>query len=517
MKRSQNYTILLSLLVTLLFSSATWAQETTEEPTLEAAPQSTNLTYNSPIQGAIDNVNFTEIWTLQTASADRLSIRVERTDGNLIPTLDLLDPNSQVLQSSYGADETAAQAIIQNFTLPAGGTFQVQVGRDGGETGVTTGGYTLTVLPLATAEDNPNNTLVIDTIQYDTPVRGELSATQWVSLYTLDAPASDIIQVYVERVSGTLMPEVDVRDVNGSSIGYGYVDNSGTFAETGLITLTSPGQYTIAVLRQRGFTGDTVGGYEVMVRLVGAGEGSPSLQSPAGAVAYDTPLTGTLSNARWYEDWQLTTDAADNLTITVERPESVEDGVVGNLQPEVILLGGSGQELRRGYLDSDGASAVIERFQLDTKGTYTVRVIRSGDQRGTTSGVYNLMVHLVGTGADSPNLTAVIGTLEKGTAVTGEITPARWENSWTYQATEGEQVDIKVTRADGTLIPMLDIRDSNGQSVRSAYFEASRDRVLLTGYTFPGTGTYQIVVLREREQSGLTTGAYSLEIDAPAQ
>jgi hypothetical protein len=517
MKRSQNYAICLSLLLTLLFSAATWAQEATEEATAETTSQSTNLTYNSPVQGAIDNVNFTQIWTLQTASADRLSIMVERTDGNLIPTLDLLDPNSQVLQSSYGADETASKAIIANFTLPAGGTFQLQVGRDGGETGTTTGTYSLTVLPLGTAVDNPNNTLVIDTIQYDTPARGEISATQWISLYTLNAPASDIIQVRAERVSGTLMPEIDVRDVNGSSIGYGYLDNSGTFAETNPISLTSPGQYTIAVMRQRGFTGDTVGAYEIAVKLLGAGESSASLQGAAGTVEYDTPLTGTLSDARWYEDWQLTTEAGDTLTITVERPESVEDGVVGNLQPEVILLGGSGQELQRGYLNNDGASAVIDRLQLDTRGSYTVRVVRSGDQRGATAGAYNLMVHLVGSGEGSPNLESVTGTIEKGTPVTGEITPARWADSWTYEATKDEQVDIKVTRLDGTLIPLLDIQDINGQSVRSAYFEASRDRAFLTGYTFPGTGTYRIVVLRERDQSGLTTGTYSLAINTPGQ
>jgi len=521
MKRSRNHGLFLGLLLLLLISTTAWAQEATEEATAEVTTettsQNTNLTYNSPVQGEIDNVNFTQLWTLQTASADRLSIIVERTDGNLIPSVDLLDPNNQVLQSSYGADEAASKAIIENFTLPAGGTFQVQVGRDSGETGTTTGGYSLTVLPLATAQDNPNNTLVIDTIVYDTPVRGELSATQWVSLYTLNAPASDVIQVRAERISGTLMPEIDVRDVNGSSIGYGYVDNSGAFAETGAIALTSPGQYTIAILRQRGFTGDTTGSYEVSVNLLGSGESSAALQGAAGTIEYDTPLTGTLSNARWYEDWQLATEAGDTLTITVERPESVEDGVVGDLQPEVILLGGSGQELRRGYLNNDGASAVIDRYQLDTRGAYTVRVIRRGDQRGETSGPYNLTVHLVGSGEGSPNLEGVTGTLEKGTPITGEITPSRWADSWTYEATEGEVVDIKVSRIDGTLIPLIDIQDINGQSVRSMYYEPSRDRVILTRYTFPGTGTYRIVVLRDREQNGLTTGTYSLTINEPAQ
>lgn len=505
MKRFQNYTICLSLFFMLLFSAVTWAQEA-----------STNLTYNSPVQGVIDNANFSQVWTLQTASADRLSIIVERADGNLVPTVDLLDPNGQVLRNS-GADETAAKAIIENYTLPAGGTFQVRVGRDRGETGTTTGGYSLTVIPLGTAADNPNNTLVIDTIQYDTPVRGELSATQWVSLYTLNAPAPDMIQVQVQRVSGNLMPEVDVRDVNGTSVGYGYLDNSGTFAQTNLISLASAGQYTVAVLRQRGFTGETTGGYEVTVTLVGAGDGNPSLQGAAGTVEYDTPLSGTLTSARWYEDWQLTTNAADTLTISVNRPESVEDGIVGNLQPEVILLGGSGQELRRGYLNNDGASASIERFQLQTPGSYTVRVVRRGDQRGVTAGAYNLMIHLVGVGEGSPNLASVTGTIEKGTPVTGEITPARWADSWTYEATKDERVTITVTRTDGTLIPVLEVRDINGQTVRSAYSEASRDMALLTNYAFPGTGTYRIVVLRDRDKNGVTTGTYRLEINTPAQ
>lgn len=484
---------------------------------LTAAQEESALTYSSPVAGTIDDGAFSQSFTLQTASADRIAIEVERTSGNLIPELLLLDANSQQLGNSYGSDETGAAALIANTTLPAAGNYTVVVQRKDGETGVTSGGFSLTVIPLATAADNPNNTLVIGQIEYDQPLEGELSATQWVSLYTLQAQAEDRIAVVARRTSGTLVPEVEVRDINGTVLSRGYTDQAGDFAEISSLDLPGPGQYNVAVTRQRDFAGNTMGGYVLTVNLLGAGTGAPSLAGAAGSVEYDTPISGTLTHARWYEDWQLTAPAADTLTIMVERPESVEDGAVGNLQPEVILLGGSGQELRRGYYEDERSGSVIERYQLDTPGSYSVRVIRRGDQDGVTTGVYRLTVALVGSGTGSPDLAEVSGTVQKGEPVEGEITPARWADSWTYQATEGEDIDIKVTRTSGTLIPQIEIRDINGQSLRTIYPEPSRDMAVVARYRFPSSGEYRIVVTRDRDQNGLTTGTYTLSVNTTEQ
>lgn len=500
-----------ALLLIFMFSvsSMTWAQEVTPEVTEAASQSKSSLSYSAPVNGEITDTIFTQTWTLQTASADRVKVRVERTGGNLIPDVSILDSNGQAVQTSYGPDRTGAASEIDNFTLPTGGTYQIQVGRKDGETGLTSGTYTLTVSPNATAEDNPNNNLVIGPVEVDTPLSGEITGAHWYDRYTFNAQAADVIRVTAERSSGTLFPEIEVLDVNGTALQVGYTDNGGDVARIDRLELPNAGQYTVVVTRQGRFNGETVGKFDLTVNLIGAGENSPILAPAAGnEVVYGQPLTGTI-NARWYEDWKLTTDAGDTITITATS-DAATTSVEGNLQPEVILLGGSGQEISRGYTGRDGASAIIERYTLDTPGTYTVRVSRASGKTGISSGPYTLMVTLEGSGVGSANLAGVTGTVENGSAVEGQVTNERWADTWTYQGEAAQAIDILVERTDGTLIPLVAILDSNGQPLTSSYYEPSWDRVAINNYTLPGTGEYKIVVSRDGDQSGYTSGSYSL-------
>jgi hypothetical protein len=494
------------LTLIMLMASMTLAQEATPETTQTT---DTNLTYSVPVNGEISNSTFVQTWTLQTASADRLSVRVERTSGNLIPDVAILDSNNQVVQTSYGPDRTGAAALIEGFTLPTGGSYQILVQRKDGGSGITEGAYTMTVMPEATAEDNPNNTLVIGPVVADTPLSGEITGTHWYQRYTYVAGGTDVIRVTAERTSGTLFPEVEVLDVNGTALQTGYYDSTGEVAQIDSLELPSAGEYTIVVTRLSRFTGQTLGNYDLTVKLIGAGDDSPMLAPAAGnEVTYDEPLRGTI-NARWYEDWALTTEAGDTITINVTSDAATSD-VEGNLQPEVILLGGSGQELTRAYTDTDGASATINRFQLQGPGTYTVRVSRAQGKRGETSGPYTLTVALNGAGVDSPGLSESSGTVEAGAAVEGEITNQQWSNTWTFQGQDGDAIDIIVERTDGTLIPLVEIQDSNGQTLNSGYYIASQDTVSINNYTLPGAGEYRVRVYRDSEQGGYTSGGYSL-------
>ena len=495
----------LVLMLIFLVSGIALAQEATPETTTT----DTNLTYSVPVNGEISNEQYTQAWTLQTASADRISVQVERTGGNLIPAIDILDVNGQSIQSSYGADRTSAAAEIEDYTLPIGGTFQVQVGRLDGDTGQTEGTYTLTVVPLGTAEDNPNNTLVIGPVESDSPISGEVTASHWYQRYSFAAQAGDVILVNAKRTSGTLFPEVQVLDANQTQLQIGYTDYTGDFAQIDRLELSGAGTYTVVVTRQNGYRGNTVGTYDLTVSLIGAGENSPMLAPAAGNdVVYDTPLHGTI-NARWYDDWKLTAQAGDTISLTVTSDAATSD-VEGNLQPEVILLGGSGQELQHAYTDNTGAAAMVNRYHMSGPGTYTVRVSRSGGKTGQTSGPYTLLVTLNGTGEGNPALSEPTGEVETGTAVQGQITDAAWQNIWVYQGEAGASIDVIVDRTDGTLVPMVEIQDANGQSLNTAYYERTQDRAVIKGYTLPGAGQYKIRVYRDSEQDGYTSGGYTL-------
>ncbi len=510
MRSAVRGSIKLSLLILFLLgtTAVAFAQEATQEAAATSADKT--LTYSVAVNSEITNSTFSEIWTLTTASADRIMVQVERTSGNLLPDVSILNASDQQIAQSYGPDATGAVAEIESFTLPGAGTFKVLVQRAEGGTGLTTGGYSLTVTPRATAVDNPNNAVTLGEVVAGTPTNGELTGTQWYQRYTFNAAGEDVIRITAKRTGGTLFPEVEILDANGTSLRIGYTDyGNGDIAEIESFALPSAGAYTIALTRAQRFTGETTGTYELDVTILGAGESNPMMAVSSGDVVYDTDLTGNIG-AQWYQDWKLTTTAADVLTLTVTRTS-------GNLQPEVILLGGSGQEVTHGYTSNTGDSATISHYTLPSAGTFTVRVSRAQGKGGFSTGGYSLTVALDGSGDGSPILSESSGAIENTQEQTGTITGKQWANSWDYQGTKAENISITVERSSGTLIPRVDIRDSNGQTLNTGYANASRDGAEITNYTLPGTGAYKIVVYRENGQTGYTEGDYTLTVEPAAQ
>lgn len=503
--KARFFTILIMVGLLTLFSASAIAQEATPQA---AASQSTELTYGTPVEGEITDQIFEQVWTLTTASADRVRVRVERLDGTLIPDLFIRDSNGQDLAQSFGAEQDYATAQIHDTTLPSAGTFQVVVSRERGADGLTEGRYTLVVLPLATAEDNPLNTAVVGTVEYNTPITGEITATRWYSRYTLTTEAVDVIRVSVRRISGSFSPEIDVLDVNGTEIARGFTSSTEDTAEIDSYELPGAGTYTVAVTRGQRFREDGVGSFELTVTLLGAGEGSSLLSGFAGEVEYNTVLTGQLSGGRWYEDWQLTTTAADSITLSVQR---VDDPTGGNLQPEIYLFGGSGQELRRSFYDNSTGGSSID-YDFDVPGSYIVRVARSQGVRGQSTGAYELVVTLRGTGEDDPALEDVVGTMTLGEPLTGELSNARWRNVWTFQGEADHVIDVVVERASGTLSPRVELQDSNGQSLRSVYPDETRAYAIIEDFRITATGEFRVVVFREGERTGATTGAYRVTV-----
>ncbi|HVO69777.1 MAG TPA: hypothetical protein VMT24_07015, partial [Aggregatilineaceae bacterium] len=449
----------------------------------------------------------------------RIDVRVDRQDGNLIPDVTVLDSNSQPVGQSFGAAGTYAAAEIENLTLPAAGTYTVQVGRNGAESGTTTGSYQLTVTALGVGEDHPNNTAVVGPITYDTPVQGEVTGSHWSNVYTFDGEEGDYVQVTEQRISGTLSPEVWLVDNNGQTISQGYVDNTGTIAQTSGFQLPYTGQYQAVARRTSGIGGYTVGQFQLTVSLLGSGEDSQRLTgaTPGIIQQYDAPLTGQITNAQWYQDWQFRTVASDTVTITVKRSPEDAPGAPNTLRPEVILLDSNSQEVTRGYVDNAGALATIDRRDMPGAGTFTVRVTRDGEKTGVTAGGYELTLTLIGSGEGSPSLMQSAGTVTAGTPVNGEINALNWEQPWDFTGKKDDQIAISVVRTDGTLAPFLEIRDSNGQTLTSAYPEDTQDTATIERYNLPYDGNYSIVVSRYNGQHGYTAGHYTLTVTPGAQ
>ena len=362
---------------------------------------------------------------------------------------------------------------------------------------------------LGLGADHPDSQAIVGVVEFDTPVSGEITPEHWLHIYRLNGGGRGPDRITASRQSGTLLPRVELQDANGQMLGVGNVDELGVTASFGPHELQAGGEYRVLVYRDRGIDGDTVGEYEADGDVAGLRR---EQHAPGGAAQRPgrlwRVLQGAITPARWYEDWQFTALAGDLITITVNRLP----GATNTLRPLVVLLGGAGQEQARGNLGSTGATAAIERYKLATPGTYTIRVTRDRGKGGVTSGQYELLVSLAGSGVGSPVLAPVSGAVETRVPAEGEITNERWADTWTYTGQAGDLVDMVATRTDGTLIPRIDILDANRQPLVSAQIAITGDSASIQRYQLPASAEYFVVVSRDRGQDGVTTGAYSLVI-----
>jgi hypothetical protein len=473
-----------------------------------ASAQAGTLAYDTPSTGEINGDNIVQTWSFSSEGADRIRIDVERISGDLLPEVILRAAGGEQIAVA-GTDATGARASIERADLPRAGAYEVLVQRYDGAAGMTTGMYSIEVTLLGVSAEHPTNEAVVAELVSQRPTEGEIRSDHWLHLYTYTAPAADVIAVEARRLSGGLAPYFEIWDDTGAVLATGWTRGGYDYAVVDSIELPGAGVYTIALMRAGALDGGSSGRYALELTLLGAGDGSALLaQNPAQIVDYNTPVQGAIS-ARWHEDWAFNATSADTVTFSVTSLGVIGEGD-GNLLPEVLLFDVAGEEIAHGWPTSDGISATISRFQLPSAGEYRVRVTRSSYKTGGTEGGYRLTATLHGLGADNAALRQTTGSLQLGVATTGEI-GARWEQRWQFDGRASLPVIITVTRLEGTLYPVLEILNENGEVLTGSWYDATRTMTRVE-FTPPADGSYIIRVLREGDQNGWTVGSYRLDL-----
>jgi len=467
------------------------------------------VTYDTPVEGKVDDANPSQTWELTAPGKDKISITVQRTDGTLVPTLTLLDANNQSINADNAYD-SGDVAYLERFNLPAAGKYQVVVGRYSDKDGKTTGSYKLSVSLDSAGEDNPAVANVApQPVTYDKPVEGELTNGAWRNVWTFDATGADNLHITVTRTSGTLRPAFEVFDSNNTSISQGFVDYTGSIADVDRVSLKGPGKYTLVVSRDRGFNGGTIGKYSLSVALVGAGMDRAELLTPVGPAKIDGVTTGEITSTKWSNVYTFETQSADRMRFTVTRTD-------GNLIPRLVVLGANNQQLTTAYPDETYASADVT-YNLPGPGKYAVQVLRDGDDKGLTSGKYELAISLIGIGEENPIFKTVAGNITLGTPVKGVLNGAKWQDSWTFDAAENANITITIKRTSGNLIPTGVLVGPNSANLTTLYPDDTYAQATVQSYTVPSAGKYTIIVKRQSDQTGITTGAYELLVDVVKQ
>lgn len=342
------------------------------------------LTYGAQVLGRITAQSPLVFYFLRAQRGDVITISMQRTSGNLDPSLDLATPDGLVLVSDDDglAAEGTLDAVIANYTIPRSDIYLIVATRFGREAGLTEGTFVLSVAqtPVEMLGLEPGNARLID---YGATLTGTISDEVPARYFRFEAERGDVIAVTMQRQEGALDPFVRVLDA--SLMPLAEDDNSGDDRGARIVALALPqrGTYYIAASRSGEQTGRSEGAFALQL------SGRPGLTSgQALEIIYGATVSGLISDETPEEEYVFVGQEGDVVRITMGR-------VDGNLDSLVTLYDSDRKQIA---FDDDSAGqqdARIEQFRLPADGMYLVIASRFDRAKGTTGGSYLLTLELV--------------------------------------------------------------------------------------------------------------------------
>lgn len=222
----------------------------------------TELEFGQYVRCSITTEGEEQRYTFITEVDDKFRVGVDRVDGDLLPTLRIVD-NTGREPNNTGTGVGCHDSGTSSFWSPVcianrSGLHTIVVGNS--ESG-TAGTYRLTVQSLM----SPGYATPID---FGTIVTGELAENWQTDYYTFEAERDDRFVVRVNRVDGDLSPQLSVWDKTGNQpnntgLGVGCYASNSRVAETPVCIASRSGRYTVVVGTSES---DTAGTYTIVVQ-----------------------------------------------------------------------------------------------------------------------------------------------------------------------------------------------------------------------------------------------------------
>jgi len=221
-----------------------------------------------------------------------------------------------------------------------------------------------------------------------------------------------------------------------------------------------------------------------------------------GNISMNSEVTGTLTrrdprlrNEGPYQRWRFYGTAGQTVTI---------DGMSDDFDSYVRLMDPALDVVARDDDTGEGLNARITHT-LRATGNYTIVI---SAYRQNTAGSYRVRLTGASTAA-APNYEGVVGTIARGTNVSGTITlsdPTLRDDShydaYTYAGRSGESITVLVESM--AFDPYVIVQDVAGNALSSNQGLAGSRAAQVT-YTLPSAGTYRIVANTKQRT---LTGAY---------
>jgi hypothetical protein len=219
-------------------------------------------------------------------------------------------------------------------------------------------------------------------------------------------------------------------------------------------------------------------------------------------LTFGEPVVGTLDNDLFRQVYAFEGRAGEIVTISMVRVE-------GDLDPYLLLTDDQGVILSLSDDEGPATDALITSRRLPEDGRYFVIATRFGQEHGSTSGQYSLLVERVGVGPTDVN------TIRYGDRVLGQITDEEPLVFYFLRAERGDVINLSMRRSSGSLDPSISLATSDGQVLISNDDDPNAEGTLdagIGGYTVLKSDVYLIVASRFGQEAGDTTGTFLLSV-----
>ena len=235
-----------------------------------------------------------------------------------------------------------------------------------------------------------------------------------------------------------------------------------------------------------------------------ATEQAPLVASPTtNIVGYDNPVAGLITDDAPESTWILNAPFRDRIAISVDRANDT-------LVPNIELLDPDGKSIAHADHDATAAHTGIKNIKLDRAVAYSIVVRRDKGKDGKTHGNFILLVSLLGSGPENPDLfKRTAEPIRQNRPQDGEITNAKWLDVTAWSPVSTDHVQLVVTRMSGTLMPTIVLVGPDNKEVAHADPDATGAKAQLD-FVVPAPAQYEIRVGRVGNENGATSGKYRL-------
>jgi len=422
-----------------------------------------SISFGETVQCSIVSAGETDTYTFTANAGDKVLVRASKSSGSLWPGIKVFSGVTELCQAG-----SSVTAEIASCSLPSPGTYTIQV-RDGFN-GTYTGDYYLYLQRL----NNPGNPTAITFAQ---TLSGSIITPAEMDTYTFTASADDKVLVRVSKSSGSLWAGVRIYGPDGTKV---CEAGSSVTAEIAGCTLSSTGTYTILVYD--GFNGTYTGDYYLYLQRLN-NPGNPT------AITFAQTLSGSIITPAEMDTYTFTASADDKVLVRVSKSS-------GNLWAGVRIYSPGGTKLCEA---GNSVTAEIASCTLSSTGTYTILVYDGFN--GTYTGDYYLYLQRL----NNPGNAVPI---EHGEILIGSITTPAAMDTYTFTASAGDRVLVRVSKSSGNLWPGVRIYSPDGTKLCEA---SNSVTAVIPSCPMPSTGTYTILIYDGF--NGTYTGDYRLYLD----